>query len=91
MKRISPKENNTYKESVEGKSWICSELKEGYYGRSPGNRGSTIYGETGERQMQIIHVFTVNSLDILGKTCCRPRWRYDSGERDKQKDIRYIL
>lgn len=62
-----------YKESVEGKSWICSELKEGYYGRSPGNRGSTIYGETGERLMQIIHVFIVNSLDILGKTCCWPR------------------
>lgn len=62
-----------YKDSVGGNSWICPELKEGYYGRSPVNKGSTIYDETGERQMQIIHIFIGNSLDILGKTCCWPR------------------
>ena len=51
MKNILCKENNMYKDSVEGKNWICSELKEGYYGSSLVNKGSMIYDEIGERQM----------------------------------------
>lgn len=58
MKSISPKENNTYKDSVEGKSWVCSELKEGYYGRSPVNRGSTIYDETRETDADHPHLYS---------------------------------
>lgn len=51
-----------------------------------------IYDEIEERyELEILQGFIVSGLVILGERCQWFRLKYDSKEREKQNDIKYIV